>query len=202
MDLKKTYNQIAEDWFQEHKVVDWWQKGVDKFISYFRPDSYILDVGCGPGIASKYLVGKGFKVLGIDISEKMIEIARREAAEANFSVMDIKEIDRLRESFDGILAKAVFLHIPKKEITGIFRKLKSKLKAGGYFYVAVKEIKPGGPDEEIKKENDYGYRYERFFSYFTLEEIRSYFSGLEMRIVYESVTLSGNTRWIQVIAQK
>ena len=68
--------------------------------------------------------------------------------------------------------------------------------------MAVKEKKPEDPDEEMKKEEDYGYPYERFFSYYTLEEIKGYLEKLSMKIVYEIVASSGKTRWIQIIAQK
>lgn len=57
-------------------------------------------------------------------------------------------------------------------------------------------------EEEIRVEDDYGYQYERFFSYFTLDEIKKYLEEVGISIKYENITPSGNTWWIQVIGQK
>ena len=55
---------------------------------------------------------------------------------------------------------------------------------------------------EIKKESDYGYEYERFFSFYTIDELRQYFLDAGLAIVHEDVVPSGKTRWISVIGKK
>jgi SAM-dependent methyltransferase len=59
------------------------QQEVDALIGLLdlRPDHRILDVGCGPGRHAIALGERGFKVHGIDVSERFIELAR-EGAEA------------------------------------------------------------------------------------------------------------------------
>lgn len=202
MDLKATYNRIAEDWFKDHHGDTWWIEGTNKFISLLKEGALVLDVGCGAGVKSQYLIDKGLNVVGADFSEKMIEIAKREVPEATFYVSDIKDVSSLRETFDGILAQAVLLHIPKAEVVHVIKGLRDKLNNNGYLYIAVKEKRENGKEEELLKGNDYGYEYERFFSYFTLPEIKKYISDLEMEICYENVALSGHTNWIQVICKK
>ncbi|MDO8590163.1 MAG: class I SAM-dependent methyltransferase [bacterium] len=203
MDLKETYNRIAEDWHQDHKPDDWWVEGTDKFISLLNPGDSVLDVGCGSGIESKYLIQKGFDVTGIDFSEKMIEIAKREVPEGKFQTLDLKDIDKLDGVFDAVFMQAVLLHVPKHEAQKVIEKIGDKLKSGGYFYIAVKERRSDRAEEEIVAENDYGYPYERFFSYYTIDEIKKYLmdSGFG-RMVYENISPAGRTNWIQVIAQK
>ncbi|MEK7515874.1 MAG: class I SAM-dependent methyltransferase [Patescibacteria group bacterium] len=202
MDLKSTYNRIAEDWFKDHHGDTWWVEGTDKFVSFLKPGALVLDVGCGAGVKSRYLLDKGLKVVGVDFSEKMVEIARREVPDATFRVADIKNLSVLAESFDGILAQAVLLHIPKAEAGAVVKGLRDKLTDGGYLYIAVKQKREGGKEEEILKEDDYGYEYERFFSYFTLPEIQKYVSNAGLEMCYENVALSGHTNWIQVICRK
>jgi len=48
------------------------------------PGARILDVGCGPGWTSHYLGRMGYTVLGFDISEQMLEIARERVAAEPF----------------------------------------------------------------------------------------------------------------------
>jgi cyclopropane fatty-acyl-phospholipid synthase-like methyltransferase len=203
MNLRETYNKIAEEWSQDHGSDTWWISGTDTFISFLKAGDTVLDVGCGAGTKSKYLTEKGLEVLGIDFSEKMIELAAKSVPRAKFMVLDMKESDALNKTFDGIFMQASLLHIPKKEAPDIIRNIaEHSLKSGGYFYVAVKEIKPGRPEEEIKVENDYSYPYERFFSYFTTAEIKNFFQQSNLEIVYENITPAGKTNWIQIIGRK
>lgn len=44
MDLKATYNKIAEDWQNDHTTDDWWVSGVDKFISFLEKGDKVLDI--------------------------------------------------------------------------------------------------------------------------------------------------------------
>ena len=185
MNLKDTYNKIAGDWYKDHKSDDWWVVGTDKFISLLKPGDQVLDVGCGAGVKSKYLHDRGLNVTGIDFSEKFIDIARRDVPSAKFEVLDMKNVAELEQEFDGIFAQASLLHIPKNEAGTVIKNLASKLKPQGVIYIAVKEIYPGDSDEKILEENDYGYSYERFFSFYTMAELEEYLIGNGMKIIYK-----------------
>lgn len=202
MNLKETYDKIAEDWHQDHKRDDWWIEGTDKFIFFLKKGGLVLDVGCAGGIKSKYLIEKGLNVVGIDFSGKMIEIAKREVLRGTFIVTDLADVETLDYMFDGIFMQAVLLHIPKAKAKEAIQKMMSRLKKGGYLYVAVKAQKPGRAEEEVSVEEDYGYRYERFFSFFSLEEIKNHMRESGLDIVYDTAAHSGRANWVQVIGQK
>lgn len=202
MNLKETYDRIAEDWHRDRQHDDWWIEGTNTFISFLQKGDIVLDVGCGGGTKSKYLTKHGLRVVGIDFSEKMIEIARRGVPSETFIVLDLNEADTLEYLFDGVFIQAVLLHISKKDIQESLRKAMERLKLGGYVYIAVKEKKPQGVEEELKTENDYGYPYERFFSYFTVGEIESYLRNIGLEIVCSKISTSGHANWIQVIGRK
>ena len=202
MDLKDTYNRIAKDWHKGHMIDTWWKEATDRFASLVANGGRILDVGCGGGFKSNYLSEKGFDVVGIDFAENLVAIAKREVPKARFFVMDMRELSSLPGTFDGIFAQASLLHIPKKEISGTLSTLVSKLNNQGYLYVGVKGVKPGNPDEEVRKDDDYGYEFERFFSYFTPLQLRAHFEALGLAVVYENAAISGKTEWLQIIGQK
>jgi 2-polyprenyl-3-methyl-5-hydroxy-6-metoxy-1,4-benzoquinol methylase len=201
MDLRSTYDRIAEDWNRDHSRDDWWKEGLGKFTSFLKPHASVLDVGCGSGVKSKVLDEKGMVVTGIDFSEKMLEIAKQRVPNGDFQLVDLYDLSGFDKTFDGIFAQAVLLHIPHEDVGSIIHALNKKLVPGGYFYVAVKERRPGELAEEVVKENDYGYEYERFFSYFTVEEMKNYFLNEGLEIVYESVATSGRRNWIQIIGK-
>jgi len=196
--LRDTYNQIARDWAHDHQSDIWWISGTNTLLNYLWPGAHILDVGCGSGWKSKYLLNRGFHVTGIDFSDSMIELAREQAPEADFYVLDLMKLGEISKEFDAIFAQAVLLHIPKRDIRQAIFQLRTKLALGGYMYLAVKRRQHGQPEEEIKTERDYGYEYQRFFSYYTQPEIEKLLVELGFCILWIGVT----SVWIQFIAQK
>lgn len=202
MNLKDTYNKIAVDWFKDHKSDDWWVEGTNFFVSLLKKGGRVLDVGCGAGVKSKYLLSKGLEVIGIDFSEKFIDIAAREVPEAKFLVMDMKDVNNLGIKFDGIFAQASLLHIAKRDVVDVLSKFVESLAPDGYLYIAVKGLREGGKEEETVEENDYGYKYERFFSFYTMDELRKYLSDLRLNVVYKNSKIVGRTNWLQIVAKK
>jgi len=202
MNLRDTYNKIAADWHKEHQGDDWWIEGTDKFISFLKPGNLVLDVGCGGGTKSKYLIERGLKVVGLDFSDRLIRIARREVPQAEFRVMDMYDAGNLDQEFEGIFAQASLLHIPKKDMPNVLHTLVSKLKHNGLLYVVVKGVRPGKPEEETKEEHNYGYPYQRFFSYYSMDELVHYFGSLGLAVVYRDIKATGKLEWLQVIGEK
>lgn len=202
MDLRKNYNRIASEWHKTHKHDDWWIVGTDAFASFLQSGDLVLDVGCAGGVKSHYLMDNDLRVVGIDFSDRMIEIAKREVPKGEFHVLDMRKVDTLDTLFDGIFMQASLLHIPRNEAGSVIRSMSGVLNKGGYLYVAVKDKKPGRGDEEIKLENDYEKPCEIFFGYFTTDEIRTHLEQAGLYVVFEHTVPSGNARWIQMIGKK
>ena len=202
MELRETYDRIAEEWHKDHRQDTWWTGGTDAFISRLKPGDLVLDVGCGGGTKSRYLIKKELRVIGIDFSPKMVEIAKREVPEGDFRVLDLNDAGALGRAFVGIFAQAVLLHTPRKEMANTFKLLAGMLKEGGYLYVAVKARRLQGVEEETRTENDYGFPFRRFFSYFDLGEIESHMRETGLDVVFSDVQPSGSSNWIQVIGRK
>jgi 2-polyprenyl-3-methyl-5-hydroxy-6-metoxy-1,4-benzoquinol methylase len=73
----KGYNKIARDYF---KARDQFKshKYLEQLNKLLKPNSLILDIGCGAGKPiDEFLADRGHRVIGIDISGKMIEFACR-----------------------------------------------------------------------------------------------------------------------------
>jgi SAM-dependent methyltransferase len=90
----------------------------------------ILDVGCGPGFYSMLFGSKGYAVTGIDYSDKMVEVARKNAedrgVDARFMVMDAQNLEFPDDSFDLVLSRDVFwcLEHPERAYSEILRVLR------------------------------------------------------------------------------
>ena len=63
----------------------------------------ILDVGCGPGRHALALARRGFEVVGVDISETFIDLARANDTTARFERADARDLS-FRDEFDAVIS--------------------------------------------------------------------------------------------------
>jgi SAM-dependent methyltransferase len=109
-------DQIPEDWYAEafdaaSAEMAWTDRTgpeIDRVVNILQPrgGERILDLACGSGRHSLELRRRGFEVVGADISPDLIEIARRDAAEADLDVSfiraDLRDLEHDAE-FDLVL---------------------------------------------------------------------------------------------------
>jgi SAM-dependent methyltransferase len=75
-----------------------------------------LDFGCGTGRSSRFLSALGFEVLGVDISEHMLERARERDPDGEYRLVPDGDLGELPEgSFDLVLSAFTFDNIPTME---------------------------------------------------------------------------------------
>lgn len=104
------------------------------------------------------------------------------------------------EYFDGIFAKASLLHIPKERINFVFGEICQILKPNGILHIALKQ----GDDEKVVVENDYGYEYQRFFSYWQPEKLQDIFQQHNLKVLKQDTwTNPGKkTVWLKYLLKK
>jgi SAM-dependent methyltransferase len=137
----------------------------------------ILDLGCGNGLPiTKELVKRGFNVVGLDISEKMIKSAKKNVAGAEFICLSMTDIDFDGE-FDGIIATYSLLCLDPVNFKKTAMKIFKALKKEGYFFLSLNEPNPDHKEEENLTEL-YG---EKMYSRpYTAEEIREIFKDFKI----------------------
>jgi len=99
-----------------------------------KPGTRVLDVGCGNGAACAEFLRRGCKVIGIDLSERGIDIARKKYTEGRFEVLPADEtiLQKLGElPFDIVISTEVVEHLyaPREWARGCF----GALRPGGRF---------------------------------------------------------------------
>lgn len=67
----------------------------------------VLDIGCGTGTFALEASLAGVRVLGVDLSDEMIQISRKKAqvlgSTATFSLADMRDLSSIHQDFDGVL---------------------------------------------------------------------------------------------------
>ena len=96
----------------------------------------VLDLGCGYGYYTDYFRTAGADAIGIDGSEKMIELARTEYPNTRFLVMDItKPLAFADGEFDVVFCNQVLMDIA--HIAPVFSECRRILKPGGILYYGI-----------------------------------------------------------------
>ncbi|GAA1448948.1 class I SAM-dependent methyltransferase [Leifsonia poae] len=108
---------------------------LDLFSSLVDREGRVLDAGCGPGWVTAYLRDRGLNISGIDLSPRLIEIARTNYPEIGFEVGSITELPSPNRSLAGITCWWVLHHVPDSSLSTVLAQFFEKLKPGGYLLV-------------------------------------------------------------------
>jgi ubiquinone/menaquinone biosynthesis C-methylase UbiE len=188
------YDQIASDYYK-HRDLNKFNDLLEKFVSLLPNNSHVLDAGCGAGIpTSKYLVNKGLNVTGIDISDKMLKMARENVPRAEFLKKNIKELDFDKDSFEGIISVFTLFHIPKEEHLMIFKGFYEILKSGGILLINA------GINESEGVSNFFGVP--MFWSNYNPEKTLELVKLVGFSITFEGVLLRGGEYQYWIFAKK
>ena len=129
------YNQKATDFIANTISVDFTEVQ-DLFLELISTSGKILDFGCGSGRDAKYFLSKGYQVDAIDGS---IELCNKASEFLGMPVkqMLFHELDKVEE-YDGIWACASILHVEKKSLPNILKKMSNATKSNGIIYASFK----------------------------------------------------------------
>jgi len=136
-ETRKSYDADAADYADETRdLLDrklHVRAGVVLFADLVRAigGGPVADVGCGPGHTTALLRELGADAFGIDLSPAMIEIARREHAEARFEVGSMTDLQLADASLAGVLAWWSLIHIPDDAVPGVLAQFHRVLRPGG-----------------------------------------------------------------------
>jgi ubiquinone/menaquinone biosynthesis C-methylase UbiE len=106
-----------------------------------KENAEILELGCGPGNITHYLLSKrpDFKITGTDLAPRMLELARMNNPAATFELMDCRDILKPGKNFDGLVFGFCFPYISKEDVLQIVADAKKVLNENGIIYISTME---------------------------------------------------------------
>ncbi|MFC9283985.1 class I SAM-dependent methyltransferase [Streptomyces collinus] len=112
-----------------------------------EPGSRVLDVGSGTGRpTARTLTESGHRVLGVDVSPVMVELASRQVPEAEFRLADIRELVWKDAEFDAVCVYFSLLQMSRAEQSELVRALARALRPGGLAVLATVPLDVEGVD--------------------------------------------------------
>jgi trans-aconitate methyltransferase len=96
-----------------------------------KPDERILDLGCGNGVMTVEIAGRGAEVLGIDSSVEMVNAARSEHPHLSFAVADGHDFTT-GDTYDAVFSNSA-LHWMTRDPSAVIQRVHAALRPGGRF---------------------------------------------------------------------
>ena len=182
---RHAYNLAAQRYHElfhgEMNEKEYDRKLLDRFASSFSQDSLICDAGCGPsGHIGRYMFEKGIPIVGVDIADRCVELARQHNPAMRVVQGDMGRLAFAEATFDGIIAYYSIIDTPKICVGRLYAEFHRVLRPGGRLLVAVKVGATEGYLTELL-----GIETEIYFSLFTQAEIRRYYkeSGFDIEFL-------------------
>ena len=160
------------------------------FIARFKPNDYVLDLGCGPAVSSATMREHGLRVDPVDASEEMVKFAN--------STFDIGARQALFEeieamgAYDGVWANFSLLHASSEDFPKILNVLHQALKPKGILHLGMKT------GQGLKRD-----KLGRYYSYYSEAELRSHLADAGFKVLKtelgEGLGMAGEVEpWIAI----
>lgn len=193
--VKRGYDLVAEtysaqrDQFKNNKYLD-------ELTKLLESGSKVLGLGCGSGIpVDSYLIGKGYKVIGIDISDKQIELAKKNVPAATYEVKDMSSLQEKEYFVDAIVSFYAIFHTPRENHLTLLGILNSYLPHNGLMLITM-----GSSDWEGTEDDFHGAK--MFWSHYDPKKNRKIVEDAGFQILLDEIDTNGEEKHQVILARK
>lgn len=137
MSIEKAYNSWANQYdTNENKTRDLDKKSTIETLSKYEFES-VIELGCGTGKNTEWLLKKAKQIIGLDFSQEMLNLAKDKITDerVNFLKVDLTKKWKIENHFADLITCSLTLeHI--KDLNHIFNQANRKLKKSGIFFIS------------------------------------------------------------------
>jgi SAM-dependent methyltransferase len=179
--LVESYDRVAERYAEkffnelERKPFD--RDLLDRFADTVRGRGKVCDVGCGPGHVARYLHARGVEVLGLDISPRMLEVARELNPGIRFDQGDMQALDLPDSSLAGVVAFYSMIHLARSVVPRALDEVTRVLRPDGVALISVH-----GGEGEIHADEVLGQTVSMDVSFFQPAEMQTLLEGAGFKV--------------------
>lgn len=110
---------------------------LDELDRRLDDNAAVLELGCGAGVPSTRELAERHDVLGVDLSQQQLDLARANVPGARFEKADMTALDFPDGQFDAVAAFYSILHVPRAEQPALIANIARWLKPGGLFLASL-----------------------------------------------------------------
>ncbi len=192
--IEQSYDRMGETYHQNRNNEKLYPK-LEEFYELLPQSGTVLDAGCGVGKpTSEFLAEKGFDVVGVDISKRMVNLAKRNVPNARFYQKNILDLDFPDASFDGIICVYTLWHIPRSDHSSIIKNFRRMMRDGGILVLNTGVFESEGMSQFFGEP--------MLWSTNDPMETLSAVKGLGFEILYQGVLKLGGERQYWIFARK
>lgn len=145
--VESGYDQMAEHYLATKNPEDpLTLETLENLARNLPPEAHVLDLGCGAGVPAASWLARRFRVTGVDVSAKQLDLARRLVPGATFVKADMMELNFAQETFDAVVAFHSIIHVPRQEHPTLLERINGWLKPGGSFLATLTMTEFEGQD--------------------------------------------------------
>ena len=110
---------------------------LDTFVERIAAGEFVLDLGCGPGQVGQYLAERGLRIVGMDLAENMLRVARQRTGIARLACGDMRVMPFRSGSFSGVAAFYSIHNLPRQALGTALAEINRILKPSGTLVVTT-----------------------------------------------------------------
>ena len=168
----ETWNKVAKLYQEKFMNLDFYNTSYDFFCNSIKQENAkVLEIGCGPGNITQYLLNKkpDLDIYGIDVAPNMVELAQKNNPSARFEEMDCRTLDNLQTKFNAVISGFCLPYLSQKDCQKLIADSSELLHDNGIIYLSFVEGDPLKSDFQIGSSGNRTY-----FYFHRLEEIEQH----------------------------
>jgi len=136
------FDRLASHYQERFMDVSLYSDSFDLFCKYILiQDATVLELACGPGNITQYILHKrpDLQILATDLAPKMLELTKQNNPTVAVQLVDCREINQLKKSFDAILCGFCLPYLSKEEAIQFVKDASGVLNPAGVLYISTME---------------------------------------------------------------
>ena len=154
--IKDYYNDTVDMWTDEWYENTTMLPFLEKVVELLPSGAKVLDLGCNSGYETRRMKELGLEVVGLDFSDKSIELAKKLNPNIEFVCDDMLNDLTYLGKFDGVVAIASIIHIPQEKLSLCFERIYDILSSDGILAMVVRS-EEGKLEASYRNVNDQEY---------------------------------------------
>lgn len=192
--IQQSYDRLAAPFLERHRDRSVLHAWMHRFVEHV-PTGVVLDLGAGPCADSAELRGLGLRVVSVDRSRHMLNVAREQFPGPRVQA-DLRQLPFQDESIAGVWASASLLHLGREELRPALAGIADILVRTGVLFISLKE----GSGERWET-SSYGMVAPRWFTYWSGHDVDEALAATGFELVESQTQVGSKDTWLVRIAR-